>query len=122
MPALARNGDPLDCGDKIKGLSTDCFIEGKAAVRLGDTTEGGAIGHCHGSTSIYADDATSSTRPAITINGIPAALVGDWNVPAASQPDPTYDMSTGGGPCGISCGSICHDSQITSGADKVTAG
>ena len=114
MPGLARVGDQLACGDVIATGSGNVFINGLPAARLqSDSTSG----HCHVPTLLYRDASRSDNN--IRINGVEAAVRGDWNVPAAAQPPPTFPSSTGGGPCGIACGSTCHDSQIVATSPDV---
>ena len=105
MAGLARVGDQLGCNDVIATGSGNVFINGLPAARIQtDTT----AGHCHNSTLIYRDAGRSDNN--IRINGIEAAVRGDWNVPASQQPAP---------PCGVACGGTCHDSQIVAGSPDV---
>jgi uncharacterized Zn-binding protein involved in type VI secretion len=125
MPGLARHGDLLDCGDAVIGNAPEnnVFIEDKlATVRNITATVGTSLPHCHGATQLYPDTTTTDPRPNITINDVPVALQGDWNVEGIIlQGSPNFPNGTGSG-CGISCGSQCHDSQVKSTTTKVFSG
>jgi hypothetical protein len=68
MPAAARLGDPISCGDTVGQGSGDVFINGLPATRtMSDLT----VGHCFRPTYII------SSSPTVSANDKEIALVGD---------------------------------------------
>lgn len=68
MPAVARLGDPISCGDTIGQGSGDVFINGLPASR---TNSDLTTGHCFKPTMI------TSSSPTVSANNIEVVLVGD---------------------------------------------
>jgi uncharacterized Zn-binding protein involved in type VI secretion len=62
MPQAIKKGDPASCGDPCTG-STNVFINGQGATRVGVDTAGGII-EGPGAVTVF-------------INGAPASLPGD---------------------------------------------
>jgi len=130
---LARVGDKLECGDTIVTGSVDVTIEGIAAATSDSVTtitsghsDCGGPPDFHGGTPIYPDQTGIGTRPNITINGKPAGLDGDWNVPGTPtnrQAAPNFPDPHGNSPnCPVRCGGQCHDSQVITTTSETTAG
>jgi uncharacterized Zn-binding protein involved in type VI secretion len=72
MPAAARLGDPISCGDTVGQGSGNVFINGLPATRtMSDLT----VGHCYAPTMIV------SSSPTVQTNDKEIALVGDAIVP-----------------------------------------
>lgn len=130
---MARVGDKLECGDTIVSGSGDVFIEGIAAATADSSTiitsghsDCGGAGDSHIGTAIYPDQSTIGSRPNITINGKPAGLEDDWNVPGTptnrqvvpNYPDPHGNSAN----CPVRCGGECHDSQVITTTSSTTAG
>lgn len=82
MPAVARLGDPVDCGDTIGQGSGNVFVNGLPMTR---TASDLTVGHCYSPTTII------SSSPTVITNNIEIALVGDAIVPH------TCDNDTHGG-------------------------
>lgn len=93
MPAVARLGDPIDCGDTIDAGSGNVFANGMPVTRVGpDLT----AGHCYSAVPINSGSGT------VFINNLPVARLGD--------PIPTH--------C---CGPACHDGAISAASPNVFA-
>lgn len=73
MPAAARIGDPLGCGDFIAQGSSDFFINGKPVALLGHATTG------HG--CFIASTLIPPVASTFFVNGKAAAFVGTMNNP-----------------------------------------
>ena len=79
MPAAARIGDPISCGDTIAQGSGDVFINGIPATRINiDQT----AGHC------FVPTVIASGSPNVFVNNIPLARVGDPIVAHVCPPPP----------------------------------
>ncbi len=88
MPAVARIGDAISCGDNIAEGSGDVFSNGIPVTRVGpDST----AGHCFLPTKIAAGSST------VFINGSPVARTGDPIVAHTCPPPPV----THGGSIGV---------------------
>lgn len=92
MPAVARLGDPISCGDVIANGSGNVFANGMPITRVGDNT----AGHCFPPVPVQGGSGS------VFVNGIPVARVGD--------PIPTH--------C---CGDPCHDGAVSAGSPNVFA-
>jgi len=80
MPAAARIGDPISCGDTMAQGSPDVFCNGLPWSRVGpDKT----AGHCYNSTPL------ASGSPNVFINGIAAGRQGDPIVAHTCSPIPS---------------------------------
>ena len=88
MPAVARIGDAISCGDTIAQGSGDVFANGIPVTRVGpDKT----AGHCFLPTKIAAGSST------VFVNNSPVARTGDPIVAHTCPPPPT----THGGSIGV---------------------
>lgn len=95
MPAIARIGDPITCGDVMAQGSGNVFANGIPVSRFGtDST----AGHCYSPVVMTSAAAGSSVR----VNGIPVDVVGD-SFPSHS------------------CGSSSHGGSIAVGSPDVNA-
>ncbi len=72
MPAAARIGDPIDCGDTLAQGSGNVFINGIPATRVGPDLSSGHI-----STENFPPVPVAMGSSTVRINGFPAARVGD---------------------------------------------
>lgn len=81
MPAVARIGDPFDCGDFSAAGSGDVFINNIPATRLGDAT----TGHVCGPPTINM--VGSGT---VFVNNLPLCRVGDALVPHGTCAGPPH--------------------------------
>lgn len=72
MPAAARIGDLITCGDTLAVGSPNVTINGLPACRIGDITAGHVTG-----TTFYPPINLILGSGTVTINGIPASRVGD---------------------------------------------
>ena len=96
MPAVARIGDPISCGDTEAGGSGDVFANGIPITRVGpDLT----AGHCYAAVPITSGSGT------VFVNNLPVARVGD--------------PIDGGSHCCPGVG--CHDGTIAAGSLNVFA-
>jgi len=93
MTAVARLGDPIDCGDVIAGGSGNVFANGMPITRVGpDLT----AGHCYPAVPILIGS------PTVNVNNLPVAVV-ENRIPFHT------------------CGSSTHDGEISSGSPDVFA-
>lgn len=69
MPAAARSGDAINCGDTLAGGSPDSFINGSPIIRVGIDLSTG-----HGP---YPPVLVATGSPTVFVNGYPMARVGD---------------------------------------------
>jgi uncharacterized Zn-binding protein involved in type VI secretion len=91
MPAVARIGDPISCGDTIANGSGNVFANGMPVSRVGiDVT----AGHCFPPVPLVSGAST------VFVNNIAVGRVGD--------PIPTH--------C---CGIVCHAGVVANGSPDV---
>lgn len=83
MPAVARIGDPISCGDTIAQGSGNVFANGIPVTRINvDAT----AGHPCGPTTVM-----QSGSPSVYVNNIPTVRVGDDIVDHGTCDDPPHD-------------------------------
>lgn len=95
MPAIARLGDPISCGDTLAKGSGDVFANGMPVTRVdpADTT----AGHCFNPTFLTSGAAT------VFANGKPVGIVGS--------------------PINVHfCGPASHSGTVANGSPDVFAG
>ena len=82
MPAVARLGDPISCGDTIGQGSGNVFVNGLPATR---TNSDLTVGHCYVPTKIISSSPTAKT------NDKEIALVGDKIIPHRCKNSQPHD-------------------------------
>ena len=89
MPAVARIGDPISCGDTVKTGSANVFVNGIPVGRITDGTTGDP---CGAPPTIMAEGSGT-----VTANGIPLLRVGDAIVPHACPSSSPHTGSVSAG-------------------------
>ena len=91
MPAVARIGDPISCGDTIIAGSPNVFVNGIAVTRK---SIDGTSGHPCGPPTVLESGSSN-----VFINGIPVVRVGDDIVNHGTCSGPPHDgIVTSGSP------------------------
>lgn len=116
MPATARLGDPISCGDTIGQGSGNVFINGLPATR---TDSDLTAGHCFEPTKIV------SSSPTVQANAKEIALVGDAIVPhkcketthggnvVNGSPDVIFGSGAGGGASALEVSAEDAEAMVT---------
>lgn len=91
MPAAARIGDPINCGDTVGQGSGNVFVNGIPLARVGDLSAG------HG---CFPPTPITIGSPTVFANGIPVARVTDIHTPHSCG-----NTTHAGGARGIAVGS-----------------
>lgn len=90
MPAIARLGDPISCGDTIGQGSGNVFMNGLPSTRIGDLTSG----HCYPAVPLITGS------PNVFANNIPVTMIGSA-IPVHC------------------CGDSCHSGACANGSPNI---